>query len=128
MKKTTPIEQVPLLQLAFIYTEIWERAGQHGTLHDTPLASRNELFLQAAHGQVLVGVEMGNGHCFIMPQWLEMKVDNRYIHSGINILRVHLLPPTLFLSQFPHIFSLTASKVLCPWLCLTLNRFMRTFV
>lgn len=45
---------------------------------------------------------MGNGHCFIMQQCLEMNVDNRYIHSGINILRVHLSlpPPSLhFLSQ-----------------------------
>lgn len=33
---------------------------------------------------------MGNGYCFIMLQCLAMNVDNRYIHSGINILRVHL--------------------------------------
>lgn len=32
-----------------------------------------------------------------------------------------------FLPSFS-IFSLTGSKVLCPWLCLILNRFMRTFV
>lgn len=67
---------------------------------------------------------MENGHCFIMLQCLEINVDNRYIHSGINILRVHLF---FFLLSFS-IFSLTGSKVLCPWLCLILNRFMRTFV
>lgn len=66
----------------------------------TTPASRKKYFVHAAQSQVLVGVEMGNGHCFIMPQWLEMNVDNRYIHSGINILRVHLLPPTLAPSLF----------------------------
>lgn len=42
---------------------------------------------------------MGNGHCFIMLQCLEMNVDNRYIHSGINILRVHLFFLSLSLSS-----------------------------
>lgn len=53
---------------------------------------------------------MGNGHCFIMLQCLEMNVDNRYIHSGINIHRVHLFffsPHSPFsLSQAPKYFAL----------------------
>lgn len=52
---------------------------------------------------------MGNGHCFIMLQCLEMNVDNRYIHSGINILRVHLFFPPhspFSLSQAPKYFAL----------------------
>lgn len=52
---------------------------------------------------------MGNGHCFIMLHCLEMNVDNRYIHSGINILRVHLPPPPhspFSLSQAPKYFAL----------------------
>lgn len=67
---------------------------------------------------------MGNGHCFIMLQSLEMNVDNRYIHSGINIVRVHLY----FSSPLILHFSLSGSKVFCPWLSPILNRFMRTFV
>lgn len=47
---------------------------------------------------------------------------------------IDIFTAVLISSEFistPHpfsIFSLAASKVLCPWLCLILNRFMRTFV
>lgn len=71
---------------------------------------------------------MGNRACFIMLQCLEMNVDNRNIHSGINILWAHPFFFSFFASFILTFLSLTGSKVLCPWLRLMLNRFMRTFV
>lgn len=60
-----------------------------------------------------------------LPSHTEINVHNRYIHHYINILQVQMSPTPFhsFLSSPLH----PDSKLLSPWLCHILNRFISTY-
>lgn len=91
-------------------------AGRQMTDFMSPLVQEGVLSARRRPGHCRQ-CEWGTGLCLIILQCPGMNVDNGYIHSGINILRVHLFLSLSSLFLILH-FLFHRLRVLCPWLCL----------